>query len=194
MYLEVLRRVSLRVSQALGHTGPNWRARNSCPACHYKVEGEPELRFPFEVALDGNNSAKFVDPALRGGRERSDPRNGQSDIWLDEEYVDRFKDEVQNARQRHHPTPAQPVDPDDPWVDCEAEEQDSNEPINVCVDRWRNAAPEARKQMFAVFRKSGIFVAVCRHGFLLSICDMVRSGELCVLFGLQYSDVDLLTK
>jgi hypothetical protein len=32
--------------------------------------------------------------------------------------------------------------------------------------------------MFSVFRKSGIFVAVCRHGFLLSICDMVRSGEL----------------
>ncbi|KAG1814850.1 hypothetical protein EV424DRAFT_1348702 [Suillus variegatus] len=71
--------------------GPNWRAHNSCPACHYKVEGEPELWFPFEVALDGNNSAKFVDPALHGGRERSDPQNGQSDIWLDEKYVDDSK-------------------------------------------------------------------------------------------------------
>lgn len=178
--------MSLRVAQALGHTGPNWRAHNSCPACHYKVEGEPALRFPFEVALDGNNLAKFVDPALRRGRERSDPRNGQSDIWLDEEYVDRFKDEVQNARWCHHHTPAQTVDPDDPRVDCEAEQQDSNEPINVCVDRWRNAAPEACKQMFAVFRKSGIFIAVCCHGFLLSICDMVHSGELCVLFGSHF--------
>ncbi|KAG1746564.1 uncharacterized protein EDB91DRAFT_1245759 [Suillus paluster] len=137
-----------------------------------------ELQFPFEVALNGNNLAKFVDPALHGGRERSDPRNGQFDIWLDEEYVDRFKDEVQNAHQHYHPTPAQTVDLDDPWVDCEAEEQDSNEPINVCVDHWRNVAPKARKQMFAVFHKSGIFVAVCRHGFLLSICDMVCSGEL----------------
>ncbi|KAG1749355.1 hypothetical protein EDB19DRAFT_1893657 [Suillus lakei] len=32
--------------------------------------------------------------------------------------------------------------------------------------------------MFSVFWKSGIFVVVCCHGFLLSICDMVRSGEL----------------
>ncbi|KAG0692355.1 hypothetical protein DFH29DRAFT_764479, partial [Suillus ampliporus] len=32
--------------------------------------------------------------------------------------------------------------------------------------------------MFAVFHKSGIFIAVCHHGFLLSICDMVHSGEL----------------
>ncbi|KAG1854028.1 hypothetical protein F4604DRAFT_1883367 [Suillus subluteus] len=181
VYLELLRRVSLRVSQALGHTGPNWRARNSCPCCHYKVQDEPKLRFPFEIALDGNNSAKFVDPALRGGRERQDPRNGRSDIWIDEEYVDRFKDEVKNARRSHRPNtsaPADIVDPDDPWIYCENEDQDSNEPVNVCVDRWHNAAPEARKRMFSVFRKSGIFVAVCRHGFLLSICDMVRSGEL----------------
>ncbi|KAG1899824.1 uncharacterized protein F5891DRAFT_953159, partial [Suillus fuscotomentosus] len=28
------------------------------------------------------------------------------------------------------------------------------------------------KCMFSVFQKSGIFVTVCRHGFLLSICDM----------------------
>ncbi|KAG1887333.1 hypothetical protein F4604DRAFT_1877759 [Suillus subluteus] len=181
VYLELLRRVSLCVSQALGHTGPNWRACNSCPCCHYKVQDEPKLRFPFEIALDGNNSVKFVDPALRGGRERQDPRNGQSDIWIDEEYVDRFKDEVKNARRSHRPNtsaPADIVDPDDPWIYCENEDQDSNEPVNVCVDRWRNAAPEARKCMFSVFRKSGIFVAVCRHGFLLSICDMVRSGEL----------------
>jgi hypothetical protein len=101
------------------------------------VEDEAELRFPFEIALDGNNSAKFVDPALCGGRERLDPRNGHSDIWIDEEYVDRFKDEVQNAQRRHNPTtstPANTVDPDDPWVDCENAEQDSNEPVNVCVD------------------------------------------------------------
>ncbi|KAG1872019.1 hypothetical protein C8R48DRAFT_760270 [Suillus tomentosus] len=149
---EYSQRVSLRVSQVLGHTGPNWHAHNSCPCCNYKVQDEPELRFPFEIALDGNNSVKFVDPALCGGRERLDPRNGQSDIWIDEEYVDRFKDEN--------------------------EAEDSNEPVNVCVDQWRNAAPEARKRMFSVFRKSGIFVAVCRHGFLLSICDMVHSGEL----------------
>ncbi|KAG1727169.1 uncharacterized protein EDB91DRAFT_1061237, partial [Suillus paluster] len=34
------------------------------------------------------------------------------------------------------------------------------------------------KKMFAIFKQSSIFVTVCRHGFLLMICDMVRSGEL----------------
>ena len=50
--------------------------------------------------------------------------------------------------------------------------------INTCVERWRNAGPEARKKMFALFAVAGIFLAVCRHGHVLIICDMIRSGEL----------------
>ena len=54
--------------------------------------------------------------------------------------------------------------------------------LNTCVDRWKNASPEARKKMFALFTIAVIFLAVCRHGHVLVICDMIRSGELCVLF------------
>ena len=50
--------------------------------------------------------------------------------------------------------------------------------VNTCVERWRNAGPEARKKMFALFAVAGIFLAVCRHGHVLVICDMIRSGEL----------------
>lgn len=50
--------------------------------------------------------------------------------------------------------------------------------VNTCVERWRNAGPEARKKMFALFAIAGIFLAVCRHGHVLVICDMIRSGEL----------------
>jgi hypothetical protein len=50
--------------------------------------------------------------------------------------------------------------------------------LDTCVDRWRNAGPEARKKMFALFAIAGIFLAVCRHGHVLVICDMIRSGEL----------------
>jgi hypothetical protein len=50
--------------------------------------------------------------------------------------------------------------------------------INACVDRWRAAAPDARKKMFALFAISGIFLSVCRHGHALVMCDMIRSGEL----------------
>ncbi|KAG2032248.1 hypothetical protein BDR03DRAFT_874339 [Suillus americanus] len=32
--------------------------------------------------------------------------------------------------------------------------------------------------MFAIFKNSGIVITVCCHDFLLTICDMVQSGEL----------------
>lgn len=67
-----------------------------------------------------------------------------------------------------------PDEPSDGWVDV----NESKEPI--CVTRWRNAGPEQRKQMFAVFQESGIFVACCRHRFVLVGCDMIKSGELFV--------------
>ncbi|KAJ6608426.1 hypothetical protein B0H10DRAFT_2166582 [Mycena sp. CBHHK59/15] len=50
--------------------------------------------------------------------------------------------------------------------------------INTCVDRWRNAGPEARKKMFALFAVAGIFLTVCRHSHVLVMCDMIRSTEL----------------
>ncbi|KAG1772894.1 hypothetical protein EV702DRAFT_1181235 [Suillus placidus] len=129
VYLEVLRRIDMKIDTHLWHDTPHWRMLNSCPACQYTLEDEPALKFSVLCACDGNNSAKLVDP-----------------------------------------------DPDDPWVD-EPDSTDA-EPSNVCVDRWRNAAPESHKKMFAIFKKSSIFITVCRHGFLLTICDMVRSGGL----------------
>lgn len=36
--------------------------------------------------------------------------------------------------------------------------------------------------MFALFAVAGIFLAVCRHGHVLVICDMIRSSELYVGF------------
>jgi hypothetical protein len=34
--------------------------------------------------------------------------------------------------------------------------------------------------MWGIFDETGIFLALCRHGFVLVLADMVRSGELCV--------------
>ncbi|KAH7911640.1 hypothetical protein BJ138DRAFT_1135257 [Hygrophoropsis aurantiaca] len=202
VYLEVLRRIDTRINAALKHDTPHWRMLNSCPACQYQVVDEPPLRFSFLAAMDGNNSLKLVDPLLRWGNERRDPRCGQGSLWLTEDYVDVFKDEVRsqmpmppsknNSTGPSIPIPTnsstsaaltfnsddQPLDDQDPeWTDI-AEDGSSTEPTDVCIERWKNASPESRKKMFAIFRKSGIFVTVCRHGFLLTICDMVRSGEL----------------
>ena len=62
------------------------------------------------------------------------------------------------------------------WVDV----GDADDPSAQadCAERWRAAGPESRKKMFALFDASGIFVAVCRHGHVLVVCDMVKSGEL----------------
>ena len=68
--------------------------------------------------------------------------------------------------------------PTDDWEDVVQSDSTS---FN-CVDRWRNACPEQRKHMFSVFDESGIFIAACRHRFILLACDMVKSGELFVIF------------
>jgi hypothetical protein len=65
------------------------------------------------------------------------------------------------------------------WLNV-IEHDDLAKCLDTCVDRWRNAGPEARKKMFALFAIAGIFLAVCRHGHVLVICDMIRSGELYV--------------
>jgi hypothetical protein len=83
-----------------------------------------------------------------------------------------------------------PVDSDDgdvAWLNInELSGDDANELqkcVDTCVERWKAAGPEARKKMFALFAIAGIFISVCRHGHVLVMCDMIRSGELyCFLF------------
>ena len=49
---------------------------------------------------------------------------------------------------------------------------------NPCADRWKNMKDDITKRMWAIFDETGIFLALCRHGFALLIVDMVQSGEL----------------
>ena len=52
--------------------------------------------------------------------------------------------------------------------------------VTICIEGWKNAGPDERKRMWQMFVETGVFVAVCRHGFLLLLCDMIQSGELYV--------------
>lgn len=45
--------------------------------------------------------------------------------------------------------------------------------VDVCVEQWCNAGPEARKKMFTLFAYTGVFVCLCRHGQLLIMCNMI---------------------
>jgi hypothetical protein len=39
---------------------------------------------------------------------------------------------------------------------------------------------DVTSKMWGIFDKTGIFLALCPHGFVLVIADMIRSGELWV--------------
>ena len=77
------------------------------------------------------------------------------------------------------------------WLNV-MEHDDLAKCLNTCVDQWKNAGPEARKKMFALFAIAGIFLAVCHHGHVLVICDMIRSGELCVTFFVMFIVLTLI--
>lgn len=55
-------------------------------------------------------------------------------------------------------------------------EEDTDD--NPCAERWRNMRTAFTAKMWGVFQETGLFLALCRHGFVLLLADMVRSGEL----------------
>ncbi|KAJ6459300.1 hypothetical protein C8R45DRAFT_1109624 [Mycena sanguinolenta] len=164
VYLELRRKTDALVNQALGRDAPNWRLKHTCPACMYKLEGEDELIFSILTTMDGNDSLKRVlrraktdgsedEPTLGPSIEREDSRDGGEDYFLTREQVDRWaKERVAEIL----PTGAQ----------------------NPCSDRWKNMVNDVTSRMWGIFDETGIFLALCRHGFVLVVADMVRSGEL----------------
>ena len=124
------------------------------------------------AAMDGNNSLKLVDASIHAGKARADVRDSVSPRWLSALDVDRFKDDVAINEM------AGMIQQD--WLNAvmQSSESPPAADVPICVERWKNAGPDEKKKMFALFSVSGIFLAVCRHGHVLSICDMIRSGEL----------------
>ncbi|KAF7366585.1 hypothetical protein MSAN_00916000 [Mycena sanguinolenta] len=164
VYLELRRQTDSRVNSALGRNTPNWRMKHACPACTYRLEGEDEMIFSILTTMDGNNSLKRVlrrsktdgsedEPTLGPSTEREDSRDGGEDYFLSREQVDRWaKDRVADIL----PTDAK----------------------NPCSDRWKNMINDVTSRMWGIFDETGIFLALCRHGFVLVVADMIRSGEL----------------
>ncbi|EGN97916.1 hypothetical protein SERLA73DRAFT_109190 [Serpula lacrymans var. lacrymans S7.3] len=166
VYLEIVYRVDALMKVELQQDSPHWRLKNSCPACFYKLKDEPSLGIEWLVSIDGNNSLKRWKSSTYGLLSRSDSRKPRTDYWVDKEAVDRYKDQVKSKSKSDEYA--------DDWVDVALHEEESF----TCVDCWRNAGPEQRKKMFSIFEESGIFIASCRHHFILLACDMIQSGEL----------------
>ncbi|KAJ6459830.1 hypothetical protein DFH09DRAFT_1348807 [Mycena vulgaris] len=60
VYLEILQNLDARVKKALGRNAAEYRLKNNCPACTYKLEGEAKLIFEMLMTSDGNDSLKRV--------------------------------------------------------------------------------------------------------------------------------------
>ncbi|RDX47631.1 hypothetical protein OH76DRAFT_1456691 [Lentinus brumalis] len=181
VYLSILRIVDGRVKAYLGEDGPNWRVKNSCPACSCKLEGEPDLDWDRMFCIDGNNSLKRI--AKIGDREIADRREfTASDYYLLEEYVDRFKDEVKSTRGQD--AGIVEADSDSEWEDDQEEQgtpadfAGADDILRQCTQNWKAAAKDEKKKMWSIFEETGVFASACRHGFILWVVDMVRSGEL----------------
>ncbi|KAJ7906808.1 hypothetical protein B0H13DRAFT_2504858 [Mycena leptocephala] len=171
VYLAIRAAVDKRMQVALGRDTPNWHLKNACPACLYKVEGEPMLDIPFMCTMDGNNSlSRFelrereqinADGTTVPGalKERLDDRMAPGDYYLPRSEVDKWvKDGIDDLMK---------------GFDADVDDEEDG-----CAERWQNMKEEVTARAWGMYDETGIFPALCRHGFVLIVVDMVKSGEL----------------
>ncbi|KAG2342409.1 hypothetical protein BDR05DRAFT_976534 [Suillus weaverae] len=161
LYLQVRRSVAAMVSESLRRDTPDWRLKHACPACTYTLTDEPELIFSLLYAMDGNDSLKRVlrrsldtDDSLGTSSELPTGQQLASDRYLSRTFVDQFARDSTTAGDE----------------DVHLE--------NSCEGRWKNMDDTKTKNAWGIYDETGIFMAVCRHGFSLLVADMVQSGEL----------------
>lgn len=183
-YLRIREEVDARVMSALGRDGL-WRRKNACSACTYKLDGEEKLEFSMLTTMDGNDSLKrIIRRALKDlqdidgdegpetaegastiqSKEREDGRHHQGSYYIGRASTEKFKDDG--------PTGDNVTEAKAPG-DSSVEGDDS-----PCQDRWQNMSKEATERAWGIFDETGIFLCLCRHGFVLAVLDMIRSGEL----------------
>ncbi|KAF7378002.1 hypothetical protein MSAN_00224100 [Mycena sanguinolenta] len=140
LYLEVLGNIDKRVATALGRDAPDWRLKNCCPSCTYKLEGEQKLIFSMLVAMDGNDSLKrvlrkdstFDDDGnpTRGKSQRQDPREADAggSYFLKRDEVDKWAKEMIDGMV------------DVPIID----DPDKSD----CHERWKNLKEDMTSRMW----------------------------------------------
>ena len=110
-----------------------------------------------------------------------------SDYFLPQEFVDRFADEVK-PRTKNTTDPSyddaedgaeSPADVLQHSAEGDPTDGSPDRPdYEPCTQNWKAAASDEKKKMWAIFDETGIFASACRHGFILWLIDMVKSGEL----------------
>jgi hypothetical protein len=139
----------------------------------YKLEGEPKLTRPFIATQDGNNSLKRFyrreqeylsdGTAVPGAsKERRDVRQAPGDHYLPRSDVEEWaKEETDEVMRGFQPGAG------------EGEDEGAG-----CDERWENMKEAVMARAWGMYDETGIFPALCRHGFVLVVVDMVQSREL----------------
>ena len=125
--------------------------------------------------MDGNNSLKRIRQV--GSHAIANHRVFESDYFLTHEYVNKFADEVKRK------APAEDTDdtPETPLPDEGNPTDGAQAGVTVaCADNWKASQANELRRMWSIYEETGIFAAACRHGMILWLADMVRSGELSV--------------
>ena len=119
-------------------------------------EVAPEPTTQEQAAEVPVTAAEPVQPALGASCEVKDSQTVGRGVYLTREQVDEWANEVLIEEVPGY-------------------ELDNNNP---CAERWQNMKTELTAKMWGIFEETGLFLALCRHGFVLILVDMVRSGEL----------------
>ncbi|KAJ7813582.1 hypothetical protein B0H13DRAFT_1665338, partial [Mycena leptocephala] len=186
VYLAIWRQTDECVMNALGRDS-KWRLKHACPACMYKLEGEDQLIFDMLTTMDGNDSLKRVlrrlpsdgdvdgEPTLGRSKERVDNRDVSDGYYLSRECVEAW---AKTRLAEILPMEANSVRFFHVIVRLKYRLTINQEEDNPCADRWKNMVNDVMSKMWGIFDETGVFLALCRHGFVLVIADMIRSGEL----------------
>ncbi|KAG1719798.1 hypothetical protein EDD22DRAFT_983278 [Suillus occidentalis] len=112
------------------------------------LEGEPPMIFRLLYTMDGNDSLKrvyYMWPSI----ELLTTQQVGNNQYLVRDYVNM-------------------------WANA-AEDEGVGDNENPCTGQWKNMDDEKMKKSWGVYDETGIFVAVCWHGFCLLIADMVQT-------------------
>ncbi|KAG2126322.1 hypothetical protein DEU56DRAFT_872938 [Suillus clintonianus] len=150
LYLQVRSSVDALVAEVLNRNTPDWRLKHACPSCTYTLADEDQLTFKLLYAMDGNDSLKRIL---------------QRTLGVDDE--DTQSSELPTTQQVRG----------DRYLPRDYVNSWGNGRESVCRT-MENMDDEKTKRMWGVYDETGIFIAVCHHGFSLVMADMVQSREL----------------
>lgn len=144
------------------------------------------MKYSVIISLDGNESQR------RDSKNQADPRTFEASYYVSEQEVNRFQYDVQtqrttkvflslhsqNSLSNAFLKSSVALGSGTETVGAPETNEDSGTFDNsACTKNWTAAKSDNTKSMFNTFDETGIFTAVCRHGHVLLVADMIQSGE-----------------